>query len=298
MFIDSFTFPSRVDEEDYFWDETRINAFQSIYPFHILWREKRTELEFAPLTILYGSNGSGKSTMLNVIAHKLGLDRYSPANLTDYFEDYSRLCSFEPGKDRPRERRIIVSDDVFDIMFRQRLYNSQVDEGREEMTSEYDSIRGKAGGFRMTSLDDAEMLSKINLVNSRRHTRSEYVRNRIGRSSRTRSNGESAVRFFSESMGEDGLYLLDEPENSLSPNTQLKLIAFLEEQVRFYGCQLIIATHSPFILSMKGAKIYNIDSDQPAPCKWTELENVRAYFELFEKHRKKFLGQKTKRLDI
>lgn len=111
-----------------------------------------------------------------------------------------------------------------------------------------------------------------------------------GRSSRTRSNGESAVRFFSESMGEDGLYLLDEPENSLSPNTQLKLIAFLEEQVRFYGCQLIIATHSPFILSMKGAKIYNIDSDQPTPCKWTELENVRAYFELFEKHRDKFIG--------
>ena len=288
MFIDSFTFPSREDEESCNYGMSSLNAFQSVYPFFVLKREKRIKLEFEPLTILYGSNGSGKSTMLNVISHKLWLDRYSPANITPFFESYADLCSYEPGRDRPRERRIIVSDDVFDIMFRQRLYNSQVDEKRDDAAEEYDAIRDKAAGFRMTSLDDAEMLSKINLVNSRRHTKSEYVRNRISRNSRTRSNGESAVRFFSESMGEDGLYLLDEPENSLSPNTQLKLIAFLEEKVRFYSCQLIIATHSPFILSMRGAKIYNIDCEQPAPCKWTELENVRAYFDLFEKHRDQF----------
>lgn len=294
MFIDSFTFPSREDEELCFYGIDcmhGLNVYQSVYPFFVLKREKRIKLEFEPLTILYGSNGSGKSTMLNVMAHKLGLERSSPANLTPFFETYTELCSFEPGREKPREQRIIVSDDVFDIMFRQRLYNSQVDEDRVDIAAEYNAIRDKAAGFRMTSLDDREMLSKINLVNSRRHTKSEYVRNRIGRSSRTRSNGESASVFFSESIGENGLYLLDEPENSLSPNTQLKLITFLEEQVRFYGCQLIIATHSPFILSMKGAKIYNIDFDQPAPCKWTELENVRAYFELFEKHRKMFVGK-------
>ena len=292
MFLNSFSFPCRTDEENYFWGNGKLNAYQSVYPFHVLFREERIELEFAPLTILYGSNGSGKSTMLNVIAHKLGLDRYSPANITDYFEDYSDLCSYEPGNSKPREQRIIVSDDVFDIMFRQRLYNSQVDEKRDEIANEYDQIREKASSFRLTSLDDAEMLKKVNLVKSRRHSKSEYVRNRIDRNSRTRSNGESAERFFSESMGEDGLYLLDEPENSLSPNTQRRLITFLEEQIRFYGCQLIIATHSPFILSMKGAKIYNIDCEQPVPCKWTDLENVRAYFELFELHRDKFLQAK------
>ncbi len=58
---------------------------------------------------------------------------------------------------------------------------------------------------------------------------------------------------------EDGLFLLDEPENSLSPERQLKLLKFLEDSARFFGCQLIIATHSPFILSMRGAKIYDFD---------------------------------------
>ena len=38
---------------------------------------------------------------------------------------------------------------------------------------------------------------------------------------REHSNGESAIKYFTEKIGEGGLYLLDEPENSLSPEKQL-----------------------------------------------------------------------------
>ena len=50
----------------------------------------------------------------------------------------------------------------------------------------------------------------------------------------------------------------------------------------------MISTHSPFILSMGGAKIYDLD-EEPADVKeWTELPSVRAYFEFFKKHEAEF----------
>ena len=76
---------------------------------------------------------------------------------------------------------------------------------------------------------------------------------------------------------------MDEPENSLSPEKQLELCQFLEESARFFRCQLIIATHSPFLLAMRGAKIYDFDQDPVDVKPWTELANVRMYFDFFQK---------------
>ena len=109
-----------------------------------------------------------------------------------------------------------------------------------------------------------------------------------GRDIAGKSNGESAYLYFTERIKSDALYLLDEPENSLSAKLQCELAQFLEDSARFYGCQLIISTHSPFLLSIKGAKIYDLDSYPVAVRDWTELENVRAYYDLFLKHRNEF----------
>ena len=84
------------------------------------------------------------------------------------------------------------------------------------------------------------------------------------------------------------LYLLDEPENSLSPARQLELARFLHDSARFYNCQFIMATHSPFLLAMPGARIYDLDSEPIATKRWTELENVRATWEFFQSHKDEF----------
>ena len=63
---------------------------------------------------------------------------------------------------------------------------------------------------------------------------------------------------------------------------------FLEDSARFFGCQFVIATHSPFLLSMKGAKIYDLDADPVQTRAWTELSNVRAYYDFFKKHENEF----------
>ena len=67
-----------------------------------------------------------------------------------------------------------------------------------------------------------------------------------------------------------------------------KLLGFIEDSARFFGCQFVLSSHSPFFLAAQGARIYNLDETPPIPQKWTELPNVRAYFELFDKHREEF----------
>ena len=139
-----------------------------------------------------------------------------------------------------------------------------------------DYLDAKYADFQMRSMDDYERLKKV--TKARRLTQSRYVRSELMDNIREYSNGESAFIYFSEKITENGLFLLDEPENSLSPARQQELVKFLEDSARFFGCQFVISTHSPFLLSIRGAKIYDLDEDPADVKRWTELENVRAYY--------------------
>ena len=61
-----------------------------------------------------------------------------------------------------------------------------------------------------------------------------------------------------------------------------------ENAVRFFGCQIVAATHSPFLLAMRGAKIYDLDADPVDVKRWTELENVRQWRDFFREHESDF----------
>jgi predicted ATPase len=62
----------------------------------------------------------------------------------------------------------------------------------------------------------------------------------------------------------------------------------INEMARLLGCQFIIATHSPFMLGILNAKIYDLDSKDFKVSSWTELENVRYFYDFFEKHKAEF----------
>ena len=245
-----------------------------------------SKLDFAPITIFYGGNGSGQSTLLNIICQKLELERGAPFNNTPFFEDYLELCSFRLffGKRMPKGSKLIASDDVFDYLLDIRAINEGIDDRRERLFEEYELVKNSPHKF--DSLDDYDTLKRRNEV--LRKTKSAYVSERLGREVVSKSNGESAFAYFTHAIGENALYLLDEPENSLSVKLQAELADFIENSVRFYGCQFIISTHSPFMLAIRGAKIYDLDSVPVAEKKWTELENVRAWREFFKKHDDKF----------
>lgn len=117
---------------------------------------------------------------------------------------------------------------------------------------------------------------------SRRTSQSQHLRSNLMRNVTERSNGESALSLFVDAIQDNALYLLDEPENSLSPSNQLELKYFLEDCVKNHGCQFIISTHSPFLLALQGAKIYDIESVPMQIRKWTDLECVKVYQQFFE----------------
>lgn len=91
-----------------------------------------------------------------------------------------------------------------------------------------------------------------------------------------------------EQLAPEGLYLLDEPENSLAPTLQRKLADWLAGAVRYDGCQLVIATHSPFLLALPEARVYDLDQNPVTIKSWTEVENVRLYRQFFAEHQGEF----------
>ena len=274
-----------MENEEQFVNYIRRTCYTSFYPFGVFAENELRELSFSEITILYGNNGSGKSTALNLMAEKMKAERDTLFNRSSFFGDYIGMCDFEMTHEgRPEEIRMITSDDVFDFMLNLRALNDGVDRKREQAFDEW--IENKHSKFQMKSLDDYEQLKKV--VDARSKTQSKYVRDTIGNNIIEHSNGESALQYFSEKIKDNGLYLLDEPENSLSPQRQLELLEFIQNSARFFGCQFIIATHSPFLLALKGALIYDLDERPVDIKKWTELEGVRTYFEFFEKHKNEF----------
>ena len=103
------------------------------------------------------------------------------------------------------------------------------------------------------------------------------------------SNGETTMQILEDALEPDRLYLLDEPEVSLSPQNQVKLAEEINKMARYLGIQFIIATHSPFMLGILNAKIYNLDTKNYKVQKWTELENVRYFYDFFKKRNSEFV---------
>ena len=282
-YLKAMTFPDQEVEFDFFMNIKR-TVYDTYYPFQILSKKQVEQLDFEPITILYGGNGSGKTTVLNIIAEKIELERDSLFNKSNFFTDYLWYCGVELEQTVPSHSRIITSDDVFDYILNVRTLNEGIDLKREELFEEY--LDAKYSQFQMKSLEDYEQLKKV--TDARRKTQSRYVRQELMDNVIEQSNGESAFRYFTEKIEENGLYLLDEPENSLSPKRQLELMKFIEDSTRFFGCQFIISTHSPFLLSLKEAKIYDLDSEPVEVKKWTQLEKVRTFYDFFKQHEDKF----------
>lgn len=283
VYLSVFTFPNEDMEFDFFMKVKR-TCYDVFYPFKVLSRHGFERIDFEPVTILYGGNGSGKSTALNVIAEKLGIKRDSIYNKSNFYPDYIHMCGMQLKAEIPENSRIITSDDVFDYMLNIRNLNEGIDQKRDKLFEEY--LDAKYSHFQMKSLSDYEELKKVNMARSK--TQSRFVRKRLMANVREYSNGESAFLYFTEKIGEDGLYILDEPENSLSPKRQMELMKFIEEAVRFWGCQFIISTHSPFLLALRGAKIYDLDESPVDVKQWTKLENVRTYYEFFKRYKNEF----------
>lgn len=276
-------------------DTQRRTCYNNFYPFFTLPGDFTT-IDFSPITVFYGGNGSGKSTILNVIAEKLHMSRKTKFNRTHFFSQYVDACTYSIFQN-PEELKIITSDDIFKKLFLTRARSDEIEDTREEMLVFHKRCAGKYAFPGSESID--EVVGKTNLLKkydelhmvleARRGSASSFAGKYAGKSIIGNSNGEEALEYFYDEIKEPGLYLLDEPENSLSAVCQKELSDFLFSCARFYGAQIVIATHSPFILSIPEAKIYNLDTNPVSVTyDWTSLDNMKEFYMLFHHYRNSF----------
>ena len=281
VYLQSFQLPS-LSQETFFLRELKHTCYNSVYPYNLFPQKELHRVEFSPITVFYGGNGSGKTTLLNLIAEKCHVFRRSPFNGSSFFEQYANSCSVEGSL--PRSSQILTSDDVFDHILDLRCLNDGIDNRRQQLFEEF--TNRKYAHQQLRSLSDYDDFKDS--CDAKFRSQSQFVRDRLMSNPEMYSNGESAMRYFMDQIQQDALYLLDEPENSLSIQLQLELADFLVESARFYNCQFIIATHSPVLLAMPGVCIYDLDSVPVTTKKWTELDNVRRFFNFFMEHQNEF----------
>ena len=272
IYLKRFELP---DKEDY-----------SGYPFHLFLQKEFFNIKFDTITIFYGDNGSGKSTLLNIITETINKDKKEIKRKNDivkseYFDMYINECKYYIENDIPQGSKMICSEDIFQNILSKRNENSKKNNSREDLKMQY--LQYKYNPINYSSLEDLSLS-----VETRKKTQSKFIKSRIAENEREFSNGQTALDFFDEELKDNSLYILDEPENSLSPKFQLELWQLINELSRFFKCQFIIATHSPFLLSIPNAKIYSLDEIPVTEKKWYELENMQIYYNFFKENKKYF----------
>jgi predicted ATPase len=105
-----------------------------------------------------------------------------------------------------------------------------------------------------------------------------------------KSHGQSHMTFFENRFRRKGLYLLDEPENALSPRRQLELLRLLRHFIGRGDVQFIIATHSPMLLAFPDAEIYTLDASPIRKIGYEDTEYYRIYRD-FLTNRAKYLDE-------
>uniref|UniRef100_UPI00405614C4 AAA family ATPase n=1 Tax=Acetatifactor sp. TaxID=1872090 RepID=UPI00405614C4 len=253
----------------------------NIYPYNVFRGKYIEPFVFAPITVFYGNNGSGKSTLLNIIANSLELKgkEYATSNsygIVDYCGAFSSECCYSFGENDfgqvirslPKDSRYIKSEDI--------LYEIKKIQQKQVLSDgmTYDYVQ------KGMSLCEAKQF----LSSKEGRKQEEYILF----AQEKYSNGETSLQYFEEYLHPNALYLLDEPEVSLSPANQVALAEEINKMARLLQCQFIIATHSPFMLGTLNAKIYNLDTKEYDIAKWSELENVRYFYDFFKKHEKEF----------
>lgn len=251
----------------------------NLYPYNVFQKKDMIPLQFEPITVLYGNNGSGKSTILNLIAQKLGIRGFETYTYgQEYINRFIGECVYVMSDDDSgKECRIpegscyIKSEDI--------LYEIKKIQQEDALEQGYIYAQVRKG------VTKEQAKKKIHAYDGNCYQNIEILKF----AQEKYSNGETAMQILMDSLVPDSMYLLDEPEVSLSPQNQVKIAEEINTLARYLNCQFIIASHSPFMLGTLQGKIYNLDSREIREAQWWELENVQYFYQFFLKHEKEFL---------
>ena len=213
------------------------------------------------MTILAGENGSGKSTLLEALAIIANLPTVGGAEASsdDSLAGPRALArAITPVWGRRTHRGFFLrAEDFFGFVRRLGELKTEMEARLEEVDREY---------RRRSEL--ARRLARGPAAGSLTAMRSRY-----GDDLDANSHGESFLKLFRSRFVPEGLYLLDEPEAALSPQSQLGFVSMMSDMVN-EGGQFIVATHSPVLMAVPGATIYSFDSSPLRAVAYEALEAI------------------------
>jgi predicted ATPase len=240
-------------------------ARADVYPFTVPAVRALPALSLdAPVTCFVGENGSGKSTLLEGIAAAAGLPSVGS-------DDLPRDPTLAPARALGRALTLswtrrtargffLRAEDFFGFAKRLSRERAELVAEIAAVTAEYEAAGrggyalGLALGPLRGSLADMDRRYGVDLD--------------------ANSHGQAFLRLFGDRFVPGGLYLLDEPEAALSPQSQLALLAMLIDMVG-QDAQFVVATHSPILLAYPGARLVSFDATPPAAVAYEELEHVQ-----------------------
>jgi predicted ATPase len=235
----------------------------SAFPFNLpLWRQLEALALTTPVTFFVGDNGAGKSTLLEAIATAFQVPALTQADadrhpLMGPARELSKQLRFVrravPGQ-RRRHGFFFRADDV--TGFIQRLGATRRE--HEELEQHFDESLSGYGQTLATGATRAQV---------------EALKARYGEDPFACSHGELFLTLLKERITAPGLYLMDEPETPLSPVNQIALLALLRDAAE-RGSQFIIATHSPILMALPGARLLDFDQHPPVEVAWEDVEHV------------------------
>ncbi len=193
------------------------------YPFSIPAVRALDELELDPkVTFLVGDNGSGKSTLLEALAIAAGFN----------------------GEGGSRNFRFSTRSSESPLHQHLRLVKG---------------YRRWRDGFFLRAESYFNLGTVIEELDREPAPAPPIINSYGGVSLHEQSHGESFLTLAQQRFGGDSLYVLDEPEAALSPRRQLVFLGIMHALAEEERSQLIIATHSPILMSYPGARIYQLD---------------------------------------
>jgi len=218
----------------------------------------------AAVTFFVGENGSGKSTLLEGIAAAARLPAVGSADVPhdETLSAQRRLgTALRLSWTKKATRGFFLrAEDFFGFTRRLAQERATFQAQLKEIETEYQDqdrstyAMGLAMGPASSSLADMERRYGVDLD--------------------ANSHGQSFLKLFQSRFVPGGLYLLDEPEAPLSPQSQLALLAMIGEMVA-QDAQFIIATHSPILLAFPNARIYSFDATPVQAVAYEDLNHVR-----------------------
>ena len=240
------------------------------FPFSVPVVQTLEKVSFpTPVTIFVGENGSGKSTLLEALARSaqmitVGSEETQRDQTLDALQPLADHLKLVWNK-RTHRGFFLRAEDFFGYVKRLRALRLEMQADLEQIEKDY---RGRS--------DYARALASMPAASSLHALDAAY-----GDDLDANSHGESFLALFQSRFVPDGLFILDEPEAALSPVSQLGLIAMIKEMVP-RGGQFIIATHSPILMAMPDASIFDLDHRPPGFVQYNDLESVNLYRSFLE----------------